>query len=185
MLFETRLSHWGVVTAAELHASGVPDHRRDRWLATGELHRAGRGVYCFGSPPPGDGIWCQQAAVALAGAGPDALLAGPSAARLWQLDGFDSSVAIDVVVPLRCGRRGSNVRRVDVLDGPVVIDGLPTVGIVQTLVELGARAMSGRMRPDEVVEAALESALRRGLFEDASLGDRLGGSRSRRTGPGV
>ena len=185
MQFESVLGRWGVVTAAELQRSGVSPHRRDQWLAQGSLRRVARGVYTFGPDVPAENAWHQKAAIAVASGGPDAALAGRAAARLWQLDGFDRSTAVEVIVPLRSARRGFHLRRVDSIDASVVIDGLPAVGCAQTILDLGTLPHLGPLRPDELVEAAIESALRRGIFDGRSLLDHFGGADSRRAGSRV
>jgi very-short-patch-repair endonuclease len=92
------------------------------------------------------------------------------------MDGFEPPVAVEVNVPRGSSRRGSRVHRVPCPDAAEVA-GLPITAACQTLLEVGTE-LRPRARfpddprpiaPDELVELALESALRRGLVSEAEL----------------
>jgi hypothetical protein len=106
------------------------------------------------------------------------VLSRAAAAALWDLDGFDLPVPIDVNVPRSSSRRGRHVHRVD--GAAHVIRGLPITPVCQTLLEVGeglepvARfdCDPRPIDPDDRLELAIESALRQRLVEEAELRER-------------
>ena len=159
----------GVVIVADLEAVGVGPSIRQRLVRECALTLVRPGVYVLGRPT---GAWEQNCAIALAAAGPDAVLARWSAARLWKLDGFTvrpadppSLLPISVNVGRDAGRRGADVHRVPPLEHAAVEDGLRITGINQTLIEVGASlspttSPGGHvLTPADQVELALETAL--------------------------
>lgn len=148
----------GVITTAQLRASGMTKYRLVGSLDQGVLVPGGRrGVYLLAAAPR---TWLQELTVELLAAGNGAYAWRRSAARLLELDGFDRlEGALDVAVPAsrrprrspavtRCGGAAADLR---------IVQGLPCTGPGRTLVDLGSAC------DDDVVERALESALRRRL----------------------
>ncbi|MEZ5263164.1 MAG: hypothetical protein R2755_15650 [Acidimicrobiales bacterium] len=82
------------------------------------------------------------------------------------MDGWgDGPLPVELNVARRStGRRRVPARRVDVLEPPDVVDGLPVTGIGQTLVELGSTITADVLAPVDRVELAVECALHRRLI---------------------
>ena len=185
----------GVVTARALtEASAGPSVIR-RLASEHALTRVATGVYVIGVP---SGSWEQALAIDLAAAGPDAMVAGAAAARLWGLDGFvtrpgdqPAAAAVLLNVSRRDGRRGANLRRVRGLEPHALVGDLLLTGINQTLIELGGalpNALSPgghRLTPEDQVELALESALRGRFTTIERVRDVLVDCGSRREGAAV
>jgi hypothetical protein len=141
MDFEGVWTGCGVVSRDELEAAGVHLRARRALIAEGRLRPFAPKVFLFGEAVAGVERWRQLTAATLLAAGPDAVLSRSTAAALWALDG------------------------------------LPVTRVAQTLVELGTRLSPCErfegdrqpVRPDELVELAMESALRRGLVTEAEL----------------
>ncbi|MFN0027749.1 MAG: hypothetical protein ACKV2O_11320 [Acidimicrobiales bacterium] len=125
--------------------------------------------------------------------GPGVVVARSAAAALWGLDGFEPPVPLLANVARSSGIRHPAVRRVAPLEPVATISGFDVTGVAQTLVELGVglTARQGaindraRLRPDELVELAVESALHLGLVKECELLDVLAGCGNRRAGAGV
>ncbi len=163
-----------------------------RWLIEqGELRRVARGVYASGDAPSEPGNrWRWDLEVALRSGPSGLVVARSAAAALWRFDAFESPTEIGFNSPVSGGSRRAHIRRVRPLEPPVTIDGLDVTGAGQTLLELGA-GLSGRraanndphvVRADELVELAVESALRRGDATEVDLLDLLGRCGWRRAG---
>ncbi len=179
VLFDAEL--FGVVRRSQLLARGLDDRSILRMVRTGELRRRGAGVYLCG-PAPEDRFdqWRQHCAEQLVAHGPDAVLAGPAAATLWNFDGFEAPVPIILNVLRRSGHRGAHSHRTAALHPATERRGLPVTTVAQTLVELG-RGLQGRrvvgpggrlgpwLEPTDLVELALESALRMGAVTESDL----------------
>jgi hypothetical protein len=196
---------FGVVTRGQLLARGFDDAAIRRMVSLGEPARAAqRGVYVTGSSPapehPVD-RWYLGCALALAAAGPTAVLGGETAANLWDLDGFDqfpfsggraSAPPIIVQLPVASGRRSPNVRRSPLLEPAEHRHGLPVTSIGQTLLDLGYQLDEQRVRRGDRhggwlsaadrVELATESALRRRLVTEDQLAALMGTASPRRGG---
>lgn len=184
---------FGVLTRRQLEQLGSDGHRRGRAVRRGELVRVRPGIFVV-QPPP-DGVadrWRQSCAVELAAAGPDARLARAAAAALHRLDAWEPPVPISVNVPITSGRRGPNLHRTRPIGAPTEVNGLPVTSIEQTLVELGADLDRRRLcfgerlgpwlAPLDLVELAVESALRRLLISEATLCELAGLLPGRRPG---
>jgi hypothetical protein len=70
----------GLVTTAQLLATGIASDTITAWLRRGRLHRVHRGVYSVGHRALGDEGWLLAAVLAV---GPDAAVSHLSAGRLW------------------------------------------------------------------------------------------------------
>lgn len=185
----------GVVSANALDGVGVGGSMRRRLVREGTLTLVRHGIYAIGQPT---GTWQQRAAIVLASAGEDAVLARSGAARSWALDGFVARpgdrplvTATPVNIPREASRRPADVYRVRELEAPMSRQGLPVTGINQTLIELGA-ALPIATSPGghlltaaDQVELAVESALRLGYTTVAELTEVLGSCGGRRAGIAV
>ncbi len=117
------------------------------------------------------------------GGGRDCVAARSAAAAMWGLDGFEMPVPIELNTPVSSRHRQRGVHRVAPLEPLATLDGVDVTGIGQTLVELGAGLVRRRasdndpipVRPDELVELALESALREPLVTENELLELLAG----------
>lgn len=125
--------------------------------------------------------------------GPGAVVARSSAAALWGLDGFEPPVPRTANVSRTSGLRHQAVRRVAPLEPIATRAGFDVTGVAQTLIELdagleprpGAINDPRRLRPDELVELAVESALHQGLVKESDLLEVLAGCGNRRAGAAV
>ena len=191
---------YGVLDTQTLEANGVHSPARSRLIEDRLLIRRKTGVYTIQGSAPN---YEQSCAIALATAGPDAALSREAAARLHLLDGFaarrmpasasavgDSCPMVQerstvagrtpsVNVPRSSSRRGPQIHRVDDTGHCYFINGLRVTGVKQTLIELGRglgthHSPGGhRLRPVDLVELALESALHQRLTTIEALTDAL------------
>jgi hypothetical protein len=108
--------------------------------------------------------WERHLSVALLASKGLAVASHRAAARVYRLDGFDRSALLELTVPEGRMHRSKGVivhrtLRLDPLDTGVV-DGLRLTTLPRTLVDLGS------VVDDDALEAAVDSAFRRGLSED-------------------
>ena len=168
----------GLLAAADLSW----DERRRR-LKDGSLRRVAHGVYAT-TPRPADreAGWRWDLRVAMLACGRDCVGARSAAAAMWGLDGFEAPVPIELNTPVSSRHRQRGVHRVAPLEPIATLGGVDVTGIGQTLIELGAGVTRRRasandpipVRPDELVELAVESALRRRLTTEEDLLELLG-----------
>lgn len=197
---------FGVLTRVAALAEGLDDRSLAGQVRTGALLRHRRGVY-LRAPLPSNPVdrWLQRAAAELAAAGPGACIGHEAAALLWDLDGFDGFAftagaeapsPITVLVPSDSARRGVGRRCVGFLEPPSVRCGLAVTSAAQTLLDLGHGLSSQRRRlagglpgalldPVDRVELAVESALRRGLVDEAGVRALLARTPAQRGGRAV
>lgn len=134
--------------------------------------------------------WRRELEIRLLQWGPGLVVARSSAAALWRLDGFEPPVPFAVNAPLKSGIRHPAVRRVRPLEPLATVGGFDVTGVGQTLIELGvgleprpgALTDPARLRADELVELAVESALHQGLVGERDLLDLLAVCGHRRAG---
>ncbi|MGD9752176.1 MAG: hypothetical protein AB7W59_14395, partial [Acidimicrobiia bacterium] len=121
---------------------------------------------------------------------PDGRLAGQAAAALLALDGFEPGAPATVYRPRATSGRCVGVRRLDALDGVIDIGGLSVCGVDELLLGLGAHVLP---RPGceaavtplsevELVELAVEAALRRQLTDLERLAHIIDVARPNRPG---
>ncbi len=156
---------WGLFTTAQAEASGVARKHLVRMAAAGAIERVARGVYRMAGAPPQPHQAIHATWLALGGAtavrttsGVSPLVVGGSTAAVvheigdFLLDGFD------FIVPSRKGTRLPDVRlriRQLVPDDVVPVDGLPTLTVERTIVDL--------------VEIGTDTSLVIGVLRDAVL----------------
>jgi hypothetical protein len=176
---------WRLVTRAELLAVGVSAWSLRSLVRQGALLAVGRGTYLQGPRLAGDDGWFQALAIATACV-PDAVVVGQAAAALHRFDGFDPGAPITLAVGTNRSSRAP-AQRLTFLQPPHEVGHLRVLAPEETLLGLGAsaprpgcRAASRVLSPDELVELAVESALREGQVTTASLGDVLAAGRNRR-----
>ena len=148
----------GVIPRSMLLEAGLSRHQIQWAVHTGELLAVHRGVFQASAAPPS---WAQRVLRAVLAAGPGAMASHRSAAALWELDGSTRGVP-EVVTPrhLRSWAvdLGHRHESKDLhLAEPTSRLEIPCTGITRTLVDLGA------VQPLEIVQQAVDDAIRRGL----------------------
>jgi len=184
-------SSWAVHTTRELFASGMTRADARSACRTGALVALGRGLYLAGPRLDGDEGWRQDIAIACARR-PDAVVCGPTAAALRDLDGFAPGCPITLAAEPSAAA-GPGIRRVQRLDPVATVGGFPATGIDETLLDLGTSLISrpgcaGARQPldaTELVELAVEDALRRGLTTIDRLHAIVAAANRARPGRGV
>jgi very-short-patch-repair endonuclease len=170
-----RRQHW-VVTRGQLLALGASSEEVRGLSERGRLHALWPGVYAVGRPDVGSAGLYKGATLAC---GPDARLAGLSAADLYGLRAGGGEV-VEVAVPDRSRPRlrGIRARRRTHLPEPRQWQGIPVDDPVTVLVDLAAAGL-----PGEEVEDAVNAADRLGLVPTPRLRSALG-THPRRRGRG-
>ena len=159
-------------STSDLASEGVTRYQRDELLRSGALIRAKAGRYLV--PQTDADPWHGRIRALLVRAGPSAVLSRSTAAAVWGFDGFAQTRELHVNVARSSAARGeATIHRVRRSFEIRMIDGLPVTGPAPTLLELGAD-LAPRLRfagdtrplsPPDLVELAVESALRRNLVE--------------------
>ncbi|MFA5892171.1 MAG: type IV toxin-antitoxin system AbiEi family antitoxin domain-containing protein [Actinomycetota bacterium] len=152
----------GVFTRAQALASGFNARMIDRRVMSGVWERAHPGVYRLGGAPV---TWRQMLLATCLAAGPEAVASLRSAAVVWGLPGFAPG-RFELSVP-RSGRRaraGSvhHPRALPAID-VTEVDGIPVTTPARTLVDIAGIVAA------DVVEEALDDALRRGIVTIAQV----------------
>lgn len=171
----------GVISRTELLASGVSSNEVQRRVRGGQWVRLRTGIYAT-TPDSVRHPWLLRFSGELCWGGDRAALSHRGAAFLYGLDGFASPDWADIVVPASSACRGSHVHRSQFDLPTVVLFDLPVVTPEVCIAQLG------HVVSENMVEAALESALRHGLtsmdrlkaFVDGPMG-RLDGCKVLRT----
>ncbi len=180
------------MTRAELTRSGLSRHGIDRAIASGELHRLGRGTYLIGPHAAGPGEWPQLVA-ARSALHPHAVLWGQAAAAWRELDGFDPPVPVQWRVPRNASNSHAYLVRRDMRLPPSDLGGLAVAHPAETLLHLGAglaprpgcAAARTSLPAALLVELAVEDALRRELTTVAELADLVASTTNRTPGRAV
>lgn len=167
-LLEERVAcQLGVISRKQARAMGLSSSAIDRRLASGEWQSIFTGVYRFVVAPRS---WNQELIAACLWMGPQGAISHRSAAAWWELDGFGSGV-VEMTTKARGIHppRGLTVHSTSELPasdlfrkGPIEV-----TTPMRLLIDLG-----GVCR-EEMVEGALDSALRKGLVTLDRLGRRL------------
>jgi very-short-patch-repair endonuclease len=171
---ELAATRHGVITRDDLRRIGMHDAAISRAGVAGLILRQMPGTYVV--PGCDDHLTPIQAALT---AYPAAVASRRAAAYLWRLDGIEALVP-DILVPAGCEPRlGLPHRAVDLQEFDVAeVEGMRATNATRTLCDLGAVCA-----PD-VVERAMESALRQGLTSVPRLEWRCAQMRRRgRPGP--
>ena len=150
-----RAQHGVVRVDAALRLGMTRPHLRTM-VDRGHFTAPHRGVLVSSTAPE---TWSQQVSIALAATG--GVASHRCAARVHGLDGFAAAPA-ELIVPPNGSRRPTDavVHHSPLERGDVTrCDGLATTSIARTLVDLGA------VVDDDLVEQALDDALRRGTSE--------------------
>lgn len=164
----------GVITRTQALEFGLSQSAVQRRVASGlwKLHLPGVFIVANVSP-----TWSALLMAATAWAGSGSAISHRAAAALWALDGFKPG-PVEITTPrdLR-GRRGVIVHRVPDFPGTHIVrhQSLAVTTVHRTLVDLGGVA------PPDLVELALECALRRRMTTERHLRCLLGlGTRGRK-----
>jgi very-short-patch-repair endonuclease len=153
---------------AQARALGLTNRQVDGGIAAGLWERELPGVLRAGGVPDTE-LAAAWAAVLWAGEG--AVVSHRSAARVWALDGVQAPDRPEICVPyhrtprsrLVVVHRSLVLERVDL----AVVDGLPVTSPTRTIIDLASVA------GDDLLEAAFESARRRGLTTTGRVERRL------------
>jgi len=169
---------YGLVTRSQARSLGMTDDEIDYLLLTGAWIRVFPGVLRMsGSPTTTEGRWM---AACLRKPG-RVWLAYRSAGRFWRLDGCDVDITeVLTTADLRGSRGGVIIHRTKAVPARdlTVVRNLPVTTVHRTLADLGA------VCDLDVVELAVESALRRHITSVARLERQLAACSGRgRRGP--
>ena len=155
----------GIVTLAQVRASGGSRIAIDRRIRSGRWHSIDRGVYAVAGAPA---TWHQSLLASVLAVGNGAVAAGRSAAALLRLPGFAGG-PIEVVVLRPCQRRArrGSTRQTKLLplDHCTAIEQIPVTSVPRTLFDLAATLHPGR------VERAIDHALAQRLVPVHRLWD--------------
>jgi very-short-patch-repair endonuclease len=159
----------GVVSRAQLLATGVESGAIERRIRAGRLHPVHRGVYLVGHPVMVQGA---REVAALFACGAGAVVSHLSAANLLQLLPYPANprpVDITVVGRQPARRRGIRVHRVSALDQRDVrrVGRVPATTVARTLLDLAAV-----LRTSQLERALAEAQVRR-LVTERDLEDQL------------
>lgn len=156
----------GLVTRAQMLATGIPSATVDGWVARGQLELVEAGVY---RQPGSAGPETQHLLAAVLRAGHRARLSGWSACALYRLEGFELTAVPWIVIPPERRVRGvgflvqrSTLSREDL----ATMAGIPTVTPIRALIDVAARISMKARR------VAIDDARRRGLVSLERLLDR-------------
>jgi len=148
---------YGVVSTAQCRDLGMQQRQVADRVSAGVLLRPFDGVVAIAAVPP---TWEQSVMASVLAAGGDALASHRTAARLWGLISHRPD-SIEVVMPRweRAFHEFTVHESLDLnADDRQEANGIPTTSPQRTVVDLGAVA-------PWLVEAALDTGIRKGLFE--------------------
>jgi len=153
----------GYFTTAQASAMGVDRQRLARYAVAGRLERIRRGVYRLVPFPrsPHEDLF-----VAWLETGPDSVISHDSALALYELSDA-LPAAIHVTVPPTASRRHPGLRLHTNQIGAEEIthyDALPVTTVARTIADVALAGLA-----DELVEQAVEEAVRNGLVTPALL----------------
>ena len=164
----------GVVSRAQLRATGLGDGAVSYRLRVGRLHRIHRAVYAVGYPQLSERALFLAAALAC---GERAVVSHRSAATLWGVRP-QAPRAVDVTIPGEAGRRqrrGLTIHRTRQLSDSEVTrrDGVPVTSPARTLLDLA------EVLPCRPLERALDEAERLRLFKPRAIRAAIEANRGR------
>lgn len=163
----------GALSRSQALACGISAWSVDRRVASGDFEVILPGVYGVVGAPKS---WHQRLVAACLWAGQGSVCSHRSAAALWGLDGCQPDF-VEITTPRRLRSDEVLVHQSQLNDrDSTLIGSIPTTDVCRTLIDLGA------VTAPEVVESALDDALRRGLTSLRRLRWRLEqlGGRGRR-----
>jgi very-short-patch-repair endonuclease len=152
----------GVFSRAQALSCGFSARTVVRRVQSGAWQRIRHGVYRVGGAPA---TWHQALMAACLACAPSAVVSHRAAAALWRLAGFEPRLLELSVRPAIRRARGCIVHWPPTLDADdvTVVDGIPVTTVQRTLLDLAGCV------PANVLEEALDDALRRRLVRVASL----------------
>lgn len=143
----------GVVSRAQLLDLGVGAGAIKHRVRLGRLRPLRRGVYAPGHRALRGEAWWMAGVLAC---GPDAVLAGRSAAALWRMR-HSARPLVEVISPRRLALPGIEARRIVLLEDEVTLQrGIPVTTPARTLFDLAAV-----VSPDQLEHAFNEAEVRR------------------------
>jgi len=179
LLTQLASAQHGMIAAHHFELLELSDDQREWLVRTRVLTRARYGAYRFTSVPPS---WKGELLAACWAGGTRAYASIRSAAAVWDVPGGDEALQEVTCPRWRRARHDTLVvHETTAWEGDVtVVDGIPVSTIERTILDLGA------VRSKDVVERALEAAIRRELTTWEAMHEalaRLG--RRGRNGAGV
>jgi predicted transcriptional regulator of viral defense system len=157
-------AQYGVLSRAQALDAGMSARAVDRRTESGRWEVVLPGVYRAAGVPQS---WHQSVLSACFWVGPDAFASHRTAAALWSLEGFAPG-AVEVSTTRRMQRIGITLHFSAIPEcDRARVTPIPVTNVSRTLLDLGA--VAGR----EIVEAALDDALRRRLTSLERLVTRL------------
>ena len=160
-------TQYGLITKEQARAAGMSDAAIQRRVAAGFWQRKYRGVFRDVAVP----VTWHGELMAITLSKPQMIwISHGAAAELWGLDGFESGVLeVTTVADIRRCRGAVSVHRVASMPrvDVAVVRSIPVTTVHRTLIDLGACADA------DLVELALECALRRGMTSMPRLTRRL------------
>ena len=149
--------HHGIVASHHFAELGITESQRARLVRSGVLVRERYGAYRVAGAPLS---WRGSLLAAVWAGGTRALASARSGAALWEVPGAHRRIQ-EVLCPEWRRARHSTlvVHESNVIDDfdRAVVDGIPVTSIERTILDLGA------VRSADIVEQAVEAALRREL----------------------
>ncbi len=166
LLASLAANQYGVVNRAQLRAAGFSDTAIDRLIRQGRLDLVGPRVFRVTAVPRS---WAQQLMAACLSVGSAVWASHRAASALWQLAGVPQGVIEITSTRSLVARSGVTIHTVTHMPecDVCVFKAVPVTNVSRTLLDLGA------VVKEEVVEIALDDALRRGLTSVARLRWRL------------
>lgn len=128
----------GLLTLAQAAAAGVTEAEGATLVRRGSWEHVAPGLRRIVACPADDDEWRRRVREAVLRAGPGAVAAGHTAARLLGLDGSPATGGIWLAVPPDRHpekRPGIRVMRTPIADPGVVIDGIPTTGALRAVMD--------------------------------------------------
>lgn len=152
-----------ILTRPDILAVGGSDRMIATRLGSGIWTSPFAGVYVWG---PETGNWLQRLALAVAAAGPEALVSHRAAFTLWGMEGIDSRL-VELTVPYVCGPTpvGVILHRTRREMPREIRHGLPVTSVERTLLDSCAQL------PPLVIAKGMDHAVRRGLTTEARLSE--------------
>jgi hypothetical protein len=156
----------GVISRAQLLATGVSEHEIVRRLHTDRMSQRYAGVYYLDSTPA---TWFTDIQAALFACGEEAIASHRCAAMLWQLDGLSTRM-IEVTVPYLESPEPTDisVHRTRRPNSRTSVKSIAVTDVEKTILDL-ASILSGR-----VLHKATRSAVRKGLTTVDQLDEAVG-----------
>ncbi|MGZ4105520.1 MAG: DUF559 domain-containing protein [Actinomycetota bacterium] len=169
---ELAAAQFGVFSRVQAARAGATGDAIRYRIATGRWEQVTPYVFRLAGAPPS---WRRSLMEACLAWGDGSAISHRSAGGLWRLSGFEPE-PVELTVPRRRERRAPGVVHRNALSSVdlTAVDGIPVTTPARTLIDIAS------VSPRDVVEEALDDALRRGLVSISRVRwrlDALGGGR--------